>query len=251
MATFVIGGYEWSGNPAVFCPDETGQKAPEEMLLLDQAHDLYTPEEHIRAEGVVDIISDLYYIAARGYPAEDFNADKMYTPEECEEALRLLGLNPSEPFTVKGQVPIRGDNIHKYERTFIYESGTLKDVGEVNFRELDPADYWDNTEDHRRYSLVLESLLKDGFISKDNLSKIDEFKEVLKDYIKTVLKGFKKTNNNDDEEGLKRIEKFLEKMEADLKRVAPKDSKEAVIPVHLVYSRPEKLMKNNFIDVYA
>lgn len=126
MRLFQNGGFEWSGGLFLKAP-QGGSKVTPEQAAAAYAFDSYTRTEHERANDIGAVICAIYHITNRGQPTSSFysamNNGKKILPEEMEDALGLLGINPDEPFTING-------------RTFVLDSGTLKDYKEAEQKDF-------------------------------------------------------------------------------------------------------------------
>jgi hypothetical protein len=112
------GGFQWSG--AIRIKDAEGKVTPEQAAAAYAAAS-YTTTEHEQAGQILATINKLYLITKNGQstdPFNDFIRSFNISQKDVENALNRLGFNSSEPFTVNG-------------RTFIFNSGTLKDYENV------------------------------------------------------------------------------------------------------------------------
>lgn len=112
------GGFEWSGNIQI--KKTEGRVTPEQAAAAYAAAS-YTSAEHEQAGHISATIISIYLMTKDGLSTDSFNdsiRSSTISQKDVENALNRLGFNPSEPFTVNG-------------RTFIFNSGTLKDYGEV------------------------------------------------------------------------------------------------------------------------
>lgn len=112
------GGYQWTGAIQVkYTPDS---RVSQESVIAAYAAQQYTREEYNECAQITGVINQLYLIVDRGWTAERFNDfcdQTKILQTDVESALSRLGLDYSQPFNING-------------RTFVYESGTLKDFKE-------------------------------------------------------------------------------------------------------------------------
>ncbi len=122
MKLFIDGGFEWSGGLFLKAP-QGGSKVSPEHAAAAYAFDSYTRAEREKAQDIGGVICALYQVTNRGQKTSFFNSfinnsGKKFLPEETKDALGLIGINPDKPFTING-------------RTFVFDSGTLKNYAEV------------------------------------------------------------------------------------------------------------------------
>ena len=108
-------GFEWSGGIRISGPTE-GRITPEQMAAA-LAFDSYTPQEWSQCDHMVSVIARITQIAENNLKTDYFNdfVDLVQiSPNEINNALQRLGLDPSLPFSVNG-------------RSFVLNSGILED----------------------------------------------------------------------------------------------------------------------------
>lgn len=107
--------FEWSGGIRISGPAE-GKVTPEQMAAA-RAFASYTPREWAQCDHMVSVIARITRIAEDNLKTDYFNdyVDLVQiSPNEINNALQRLGLDPSLPFSVNG-------------RSFVLNSGVLAD----------------------------------------------------------------------------------------------------------------------------
>lgn len=109
-------GYQWSGAIPIKLTNSSVVTA--DIAAAVYAAQQYTREEYDECAKITGTIHLLYLTADRGWTAEKFNeicSQTKISQSYIESTLNRLDLDYAKPFSING-------------RTFVYESGTLKDL---------------------------------------------------------------------------------------------------------------------------
>ncbi|HEX7050146.1 MAG TPA: hypothetical protein VF188_08105 [Longimicrobiales bacterium] len=109
------GGYEWNGQPRR-TPPEPGWVTVDDVLAA-RAAVVFSREEYQAITPVLGVIRGLYLVTRGIWSLELLNAylAEFASPSSARDAVRRLGLDPDQPFTVNGY-PLRllGDRFTRW-----------------------------------------------------------------------------------------------------------------------------------------